>query len=193
MSEDRIIRNCAPTLAGLKTGSLFTCPYESREALLDELRQLNKRLTPKGLRCLPLRFSPKKALIYLYRPAMLRCDLSHATAAELLQRRGYDTDSCERCVVRLAKKLREQEDFPHEIGLFLGYPPEDVHGFIEQGPDLCKACGCWKVYGDEASAKQKFAQFKHCTQLYCQQWAKNRDIERLTVAARKRTDSRPLS
>lgn len=193
MSEDCIVRNCAPTLAGLKTGSLFTCPYTSKQVLLDSVRQLNKRLTSKGLRCLPLRFSQKKALIYLYRPAMLRCDLSRESAAALLQSRGYDTGSCERCVVRLAKKLREQEEFPHEIGLFLGYPPEDVHGFMEQGPDLCKISGCWKVYGDEASAQKKFAQYKLCTRLYCQQWAKRPDIDRLTVAARKTPSCQPLS
>ena len=193
MSEDCIIRNCAPTLAGLKTGSLFTCPYESKERLLDSVRQLNRRLTAKGLRCLPLRFSSDKALIYLYRPAMLRCDLSRESAAALLQSRGYDPVSCEGCVGRLAKKLRQQEDFPHEIGLFLGYPPEDVHGFIEQGPDLCKISGCWKVYGDEASAQKKFAQYKHCTRRYCEQWAKTRDIERLAVAVRKTPDCSSLS
>lgn len=181
MSEDRIVRNCAPTLAGLKTGSLFTCPYHSRQTLREELRQLNRRLTPKGLRCLPLRFSREKALIYLYRPAMLRCDLSDPLAASLLQSRGYDTENCEGCVGRLAKKLRAQEDFPHEIGLFLGYPPEDVHGFIEQGPDLCKTCGCWKVYGDEAAAQEKFDQYKRCTRHCCRLWAQDRDIERLTV------------
>ena len=142
MSEDHIIRNCAPTLAGLKTGSLFTCPDETREALLESVRQLNRRLACKGLRILPLRFSERKALIYLYRPAQLRHDLSHDTAARLLRRQGYDTASCEGCVAHLVKKLRQQEDFPHEIGLFLGYPPEDVHGFIEQGPDCCKCTGC---------------------------------------------------
>lgn len=181
MPEERIVRNCAPTLAGLKTGSLFSCPCHSPQALREELRQLNRRLTPKGLRCLPLRFSTDKALIYLYRPAMLRRDLSQAAAAELLESRGYDPESCERCVVRLARKLKAQEDFPHEIGLFLGYPPEDVHGFIEQGPDLCKACGCWRVYGDPAAAQKKFDQYKHCTRLYCRQWAQNRDIDQLTV------------
>mgnify|MGYP006917983558 CR=1 FL=1 len=30
MSEEQVVRNCAPTLAGLKTGNLFACPYESQ-------------------------------------------------------------------------------------------------------------------------------------------------------------------
>lgn len=182
MSEDQIIRNCAPTLAGIKTGNLFTCPCESREALLDSVRRINRRLVKKGLRLLPLRFSERKALIYLYRVNQLRRDLTHSTAVKLLQDQGYDTDRCERCVKQLACKLRTQEEFPHEIGLFLGYPPEDVHGFLTQGPDCCKCTGCWKVYGDEEAAKKKFAQYKKCTRVYCDCWEKKRDMERLTVA-----------
>ena len=181
MSEDYLIRNCAPTLAGIKTANMFTCPFENRQALLESIRSLNRRLAGKGLRLLPLRFSAKKALIYLYRPACLKKDLSDAEAARLLQRHGYNTDSCEKCVLHLARKLRAQEEFPHEIGLFLGYPVEDVHGFIEKGPDCCKCTGCWKVYGDEEAAKKKFAQYKKCTRVYCDQWARGKDIERLAV------------
>ena len=56
MSEEQVVRNCAPTLAGLKTGNLFACPYESREDLLDFLRSLNRRLGKKGVRAVPLRW-----------------------------------------------------------------------------------------------------------------------------------------
>ena len=157
MSEDYLIRNCAPTLAGIKTGSIFTCPFETREAFLDFIRKINKRLCGKGLRLLPLRFSAQKALVYLYRPAKLKRDLSHTAARKLLHQYGYDTACCEKCVMHLIRKLRSQEEFPHEIGLFLGYPPEDVHGFIENNACCCKCTGCWKVYGDEEAARKKFA------------------------------------
>ena len=182
MSEDHIIEHCSPTLAGIKTGSIFTCPYTSREALLQSIRQLNRRLSAKGLRVIPLRFSDKKALIYLYRPKKLTADLADTTATALLKQHGYDTDSCQHCVVQLARRLRSGSDFPHEIGLFLGYPPEDVCGFIENGACGCKCMGCWKVYGDEAAARKKFAQYKKCTRIYREQWQQGKAIERLTVA-----------
>ncbi len=182
MPDEYIIRNCAPTLAGIKTGNIFTCPFETRDALLDSLRKMNKRLGKKGLRVIPLRFSDEKALIYLFRPSMLRSDLADTSAVRILQQHGYNTASCEKCVVHLAKKLRQQGDFPHEIGLFLGYPPEDVCGFIENNACGCKCVGCWKVYGDEDAAKKKFAQYKKCSKVYYDQWAKGKDIERLTVA-----------
>ena len=182
MSEDYLILHCAPTLAGIKTANLFTCPCGDRTELLDSVRQINKKLHSKGLRVLPLRFSERKALIYTYRPRKLSADLSDSAAAEILQQKGYDTVCCDKCIAQLAQRLRQQMDFPHEIGLFLGYPPEDVCGFMENNACNCKCVGCWKVYGDEESAKKKFAQYEKCTRVYCEQWAKGKDIERLTVA-----------
>ena len=85
MSEEILVRQGAPTLAGIKTGSLFPCPCEDREALLSDIRKLNRRLSPKGLCLLPLRFLPGQALLYLYRPAGLRRDLRDVQASELLR------------------------------------------------------------------------------------------------------------
>ena len=143
---------------------------------------MNKRLAGKGLRIIPLRFSDNKALIYIYRPKKLSADLNASAAIQLLQRSGYQCGSCEKCLVQLVKRLQQQKEFPHEIGLFLGYPPEDVCGFMENKASSCKCVGCWKVYGDVESAQKKFAQYKKCTQVYCDRWANGTDIERLTVA-----------
>ena len=71
MSEEILIRQGAPTLAGIKAGSLFPCPCDDREALLDDVRRLNRLLAPKGLCLLPIRFKGGQALLYLYRPAVL--------------------------------------------------------------------------------------------------------------------------
>ena len=141
MSEEQVVRNCAPTLAGLKTGNLFACPYESREDLLDFLRSLNRRLGKKGVRAVPLRIRQDKALIYLYRPARLEKDLSCASCEALLSACGYNCRGGSRCLTRLARKLKQQEDFPHEIGLFLSYPPEDVKGFWSTDPASAWAAG----------------------------------------------------
>ena len=88
MSEEILIRQGAPTLAGIKTGSLFSFPCEDHEALMTDIRRLNRRLSPKGLCLLPIRFLAGQALLYLYRPAELRRDLRDAQASELLRRAG---------------------------------------------------------------------------------------------------------
>lgn len=178
MSEELIVRHCAPTLANLKTGSLFVCPITDRPSFFSSLRSLNELLVPKGLRALPLRIREHSALVYLYRPSRLKKDLEDPAAIKILQDHGY---SCYgKCLPKLIERVRASEEFPHEIGLFLGYPPEDVQGFLDHRP--CKCSGCWKVYGDENKAKKTFDLYKKCERVYCHQLARGIDIERLTVA-----------
>ena len=129
MSEKMLVRNCSPTMAGLKTGNLFSCDFESVAQMREILRSYNRRLTPKGVRLLPVRFRNGRALIYVYRPTRLAQDLCDRTARDILHARGYRCDQPSACVARLARRLHDSEEFPHEIGLFLGYPPKDVHGF----------------------------------------------------------------
>lgn len=182
MSEEMLIQHCSPTLAGMKTGNLFTCPYETEGELRQTLRFWNGALACKGVRILPLRCHGGRALIYLYRPARLSRDLQNEAARRLLRERGYRSEAPDQCVVLLGKRIRENGEFPHEIGLFLGYPPEDVSGFIENRAERCKCVGCWKVYGDVEAAQKIFARYKKCTQVYLDQYARGKSVERLTVA-----------
>ena len=78
----------------------------------------------------------------------------------------------------------ESGEFPHEVGLFLSYPPEDVKGFIENHAANAKCTGVWKVYGDERQARQTFDRYKKCTQTYCERWRSGVELDRLAVADR---------
>ncbi len=182
MSDELIVRNCSPTLAGIKTGSMFSCLYGSSEELLDDMRRLNRRLVPRGLRVLPLRYQGDRALIYVFRPHHLERDLTDHTAIALLKKRGYRNIGAQSCVCQLVGRFQEAGEFPHEVGLFLGYPPEDVCGFIDHKAWGHKCVGCWKVYGDEAAAQKIFERYKRCTAAYCSQWEQGKPIERLIVA-----------
>ena len=107
MAEEILIRQGAPTLAGIKTGSLFPCPCEDREALLADIRKLNRRLSPKGLCLLPIRFLAGQALLYLYRPAGLRRDLRDAQASELLRQAVYGDEEKARSLFAKYRKCTE--------------------------------------------------------------------------------------
>ena len=91
MSEEILVRQGAPTLAGIKTGSLFPCPCEDKEALFADIRRLNRLLVPKGLCLLPIRFLKGQVLLYLYRPSELRRDLENEQAAEIPMRSGFSS------------------------------------------------------------------------------------------------------
>ena len=86
------------------------------------------------------------------------------------------------CITELIKRLEDNGEFPHEIGLFLGYPPEDVEGFIKNGAAGAKCVGTWKVYGDVETAQRRFAQYKKCTRLYRAAFKKNQSFDRLIVS-----------
>lgn len=182
MSEELVIRHCSPTLAGIKTGNIFTYKFDSVYELRESIRGLNNKLSSKGLRVLPLKVKNNSALIYVYRPSKLKCDLSEKESIDILKEYGYVCAEPEKCVVTLINRLNEQETFPHEIGLFLGYPPEDVRGFINNKAQRFKCVGCWKVYGDVKRAETLFLTYKKCTASYMKQHKKGDAIEVLAVA-----------
>ena len=151
--------------------------------MIKDVRRWNTALSPKGLRLIPLQYNKGSAMIYLFRPARLQADLSDATACALLQARGYATQTCSRCVACLMDRLRQSAEFPHEIGLFLGYPPEDVSAFMEHRDAGCKCVGFWKVYGDETAARKTFARYRKCSAAYYRQWKKGRPFDRLIITS----------
>ena len=192
MLNEDIVRYCAPTMACIKTGSMFNCPYQSRQEMIQSLRQLNRMLRTRGMRIVPLRWKDGRVLIYLYRPDRLEKDLSDREAAELLEKAGYRHENATQCVVELIRRLNSctrkdlQSEFPHEIGLFLSYPPEDVRGFIAHSAnrsDGCKLVGTWRVYGDVDAAKKTFEKYRKCTESYCRQWSDGVPLVRLAVTA----------
>lgn len=183
MSEETVVRLCAPTLAGLKTATLFAAAYQSPVEVRRQVRCLNRVLVPKGLRAVPLMYGKRRVQIYVYRPDNLRRDLQNAQAQSILRELGYAGMEPAECICRLRHQLRDSEEYPHEIGLFLGYPLGDVEGFIRNRGQNCKCAGCWKVYCNELEAQKRFARIQKCRKVYARLWAQGRSVWQLTVAA----------
>ena len=64
--------------------------------------------------------------------------------------------------------MQKGKDFPHEIGVLLGYPAEDVKGFVVNEGKNYLYSGYWKVYGDLSEAKQLFYKFDRAKELVSQ-------------------------
>lgn len=199
MSEELLIRHCAPTLAGLKAANMFSCKYETEEELRAYLRNINNNLAGKGIRALPLKVGDNRALIYLFRPYALQRILSSGEAKTLLKEKGYMNEcaGCHQCHVgmggylcRLAGRIKSEKDFPHEIGIFLDYPPEEVRAFMECDPARCKCTGVWKVFCDEEKSKKAFAMFDKCRHIYAKLYSEGYSIDKLTVKERRVNERR---
>lgn len=186
MPENIVVEIGAPTLAGIKTGSLINvdCGNDTKRKICQDIRDMNRSFSGKGIRAVPLRFHNGKVLLYLYRPLFLEKDLANEQAKQLLKKRHYPLHSIEDAVATLAKKTSLcscSQDFPHEIGLFLGYPAEDVKAFIEHKYEGCKLVGTWKVYGDVEKSAALFARYRRCTNSYRLQWRRGKSLYDLTV------------
>lgn len=183
MGDQMLIRLCSPTLAGLKTGNLFTVDVEDIVKFNAEVREFNCRLSGKGIRMIPVRYCKGHVLIYVYRPAFLKRDLANEQACRILKGKGYSYKNADLCVAELARHLSKDKSFPHEIGLFLGYPVADVLGFMKNPNEGVKYTGFWKVYGDKESALKTFDKYKKCTEIYSRAHRNGTSLEQLTVVS----------
>jgi len=181
--EKEIIQHCSPTLAGMKTGNLFGYPYNDYNYLHNQILALNTALNPRGVFIKILNKNTNRVLIYVYRKNRLAGDLLCPMVQIFLKNIGYDTENLDYCLFYLSTRIQNSSDFPHEIGLFLSYPFEDVLGFINHKGRNCKLCGYWKVYCNENEKIKLFNKYKKCTQTYCQRSLNGSSILRLTVAA----------
>ncbi len=116
--------------------------------------------------------------LFAYRTKLLKSVLSRFCASELLYQHGYSICDFEHTIDELIERLahyhadrgalsvpidltQEQKrtsltPFPHEIGVFLGYPVEDVASFIDCAGAESVSVGQWKVYHNNERAQKQF-------------------------------------
>ena len=183
MLENCLIEHCAPTLAGMKSGSLFNCRFSSKKVGLKELAAVNEKLNERGVYVEAMLWKESYVLIYAYRRTHLARELAKEGVSDLLFPYGYRCTDVDECIGHLKRRLSESDCFPHEIGAFLGYPLEDVKGFIKNKGRDCKYCGLWKVYYNENETKKLFEKIQKCTRIYLQVFAEGRSLSQMTVSA----------
>ena len=153
----------APTFAGEKPAVLLSF----RKSQFDDFDAMLASFLPcfhcKGISVLRLAEGEEYVLLLFYRARRLARCVKRPEARKLLAERGYDADA------PLA-------------ALFLGYPPEDVRGFIEHHGRDCALEGYWKVYGDPDVARALFAQYAACSEEFCEKLEAGVRFEDLVVA-----------
>ena len=132
-TEYAIGRHCGVTFAGLKIASLVSL----RKGEEDVIQTLSRRFAGKGFAFILLREDEERLLVYVCHRARLTKYLFSSDVRAFLARFGYEYGSAEEALEQL--KYRMHGEFPHEIGIFLGYPLADVRGFLRD-PNSCVLC-----------------------------------------------------
>lgn len=183
MLEKYLIEHCSPTLASLKSANLFSIDINELKKIENEITRLNNIFWYKGIELIVLNENGNRSLVYVYRKNKLQEDLNKAGVGEFLKVYDYKSTDVNYAINLLKERIKIQNGFPHEIGIFLGYPLGDVIGFIKNNGKNSKCSGCWKVYCDECKAKEMFAKFEKCKVAYKKLWSTGKNIEKLAVAA----------
>lgn len=166
----------APTLLGIKCGSLVSLS-SSEFDLEAHLRQFNRRAVGKGLKSRIICSFGERALFFVYNEKLLEKRLSDKSVRTVLTKYGYhEKMRLDECLDLLSGRMNGSGGFPHEIGIFLGYPLEDVIGFIENKGNNYKLCGAWKVYGNAENARRIFANYDKCRIYLCNKLNSGEDI-----------------
>lgn len=177
--QSKLAFHTAPSLLGIKCASLVAISKHECN-IYENVAAFNDRAARKGLRISVLSECREKALILVYNKEQLTRRLSEPEPRKILRSCGYADDmTTEECLERLSSRMRGGGEFPHEIGIFLGYPTEDVIGFIANNGGSFKLCGYWKVYGDEHSAERTFENYNKCRNYLCRKLDSGEDFYRI--------------
>ena len=154
--EEQIAAQCAPLLAGLKPSNLLIIP-EGFEAWL------KTSLKGTGFAAYCLSEYDGKQVYLVYKVSELVVYLTEPEVQSLLMDLGYEGGELFTLLQRVSKKYtahkRKKSEFPHELGLLLGYPAVDVRGFMEYEGKNFLYSGYWKVYGNVKETVSLFREF----------------------------------
>lgn len=174
--EKKLAYHSAPSLLGIKCANLLS--IRQGECNVDEnISRFNSKAVSKGLKIRKIAANKDTSLLLIYNQKLMERRFSESKSMEILNQNGYSAEKgIDYCIDTLSMKIQSEKEFPHEIGVFLGYPPEDVEGFIENKGSNFKLCGCWKVYGDAEKARRTFINYDKCRKFLCNQLNSGHDI-----------------
>jgi hypothetical protein len=149
-----------PAIAGVKPASLVSVLHSQ---LGDAWERRGAGICcDLGISAFPLRKSPKGTLVLLFRRRQLIRKVLTGVPGRYLRSLSYPTEfGPEACLNHLKTRFTESDmavsPFPHEVGIFLGYPPVDVIGFCSGKPSPYGCRGYWQVYHRPEKARRAFS------------------------------------
>lgn len=160
----------APTLCGIKPGNLFSINKEMLYHKGKLFSKFQSDFSKEGIKVALLNGSNNKILFFVYNENLIKKLILEEDTRNYLQSKGYKSfDKTEKILSEILKKICEKQDFPHEIGIFLGYPLNDVIQYEKNKGSNCKYTGCWKSYSNVEYAIKAKELFRNCS-TKCLQW-----------------------
>lgn len=189
-AETKMALQCAPIITGIKISNLLIVSSSDEEAVSIILKKT-------GIIHYRLLRQDNKTTFLLFRMSQLVEYLQNFDVQCILKACGYEDLSLGGILrtfqCRYETYMNNGEGFPHEIGLLLGYPIEDVIGFIEEKGKNYLYSGYWKVYKDVGAKKKIFAQYENAKEELILLLASGYDIRSIIQLYREEYSKRKIA
>ncbi|MCR5706023.1 MAG: DUF3793 family protein [Acholeplasmatales bacterium] len=150
----------SPAICGIKASNLISFDTNEISDIEEEIKELNSLYGPKI--CFKiLQHRQNKVLVLVYKKNVMEKTLLLKKNKDFLESLGYDVKDAESMIGCLKDRLNQNNDFPHEIGVFLGYDLNDTIEFLH-GNKNCLYVGYWKVYSDLDEKMALFNRYNKC-------------------------------
>lgn len=155
--ENQLILQCAPLIVGLRISTLFIVAN-------CDVRKICTLLRGSALSYYVIHRTADKTTMLLFHRKKLEAYFSNSGVEKFLQDAGYTKFQLREIMFGFGKRYADyrcgKSGFPHELGLLLGYPLEDVEGYIKNNGENALFTGCWKVYAHEEEKRRLFRMFE---------------------------------
>lgn len=152
--EQILANHCSPVLMGTKLSNLISVSKEGLD-VNEIINRYNASFKSYGIVFEKVCECKERFLLFVYNTERLERHLKKDRIASFLKDYGYEESQLRYSIDKLKQKLMHHE-FPHEIGVFLGFPLDDVKGFIENQGQNYIYCGYWKVYNNIEGRMRNF-------------------------------------
>ena len=155
--EVRLALQCAPLITRIKISNLLT--VSSKES-----SRIHAILAGTEIESYCLYRQGEKSIYFLFYRAEFETYLNEFSIRQVLEGYGYpkvEVTGVLECLRKRYKAFRNGKGkFPHEMGILLGYPIEDVEGFVKNKGENYLYAGYWKVYKDVEDKKLLFDSYE---------------------------------
>lgn len=155
--ENQLVLQCAPLIVGLKMSNLFIIQNK-------HISKVYRLLKESRISYYVLHITEEMSTIFLYDRKKLEAFLAKRQIRLFFRKAGYCEFDLQRVLFTFRRHYRlywaGRREFPHELGLLLGYPIEDVDGFIRNKGKNPLYTGYWKVYKDAPGKKELFRMYE---------------------------------
>lgn len=157
--ENFLVYQASWVIAGVKPAVTILINKKNQKLYNAWINHGEESIEKLGLKNVILRENHNAVILMVYDEKILDNHLDNIEYQEFFKKLGYPENFDLDSYIEVLIERYGIYKCPHELGLFLGIPFDDVKDFIECSAKKCLLCKYWKVYNNKDLAEKIFSQY----------------------------------